>query len=42
MELWQEIFCHLLARETLQISFPLASELEKCFEGECYNALVQI
>ena len=42
MELWQEIFYRLLGRETLQISFPLAGDLEKCFEMECYKALAQI
>ncbi len=42
MELWQEIFCRLLGSETLQISFPLARDLEKCFELECYKALARI
>ena len=42
MELWQEIFCRILQREVVQISFPLAGELEKCFELECYKALERI
>ena len=34
MELYQEILCHVLANEKIQVSFPV--------ELECYKALAKI
>lgn len=44
MELYQEILCHVLANEKIQISFPnlINTDVTKIVELECYKALAKI
>lgn len=44
MELYQEILCHVLANEKIQISFPnlINTDVTKIVELECYKALRKI
>ena len=44
MELYQEILCHVLANEKVQVSFPelVNTDVTKIVELECYKALVKI
>lgn len=44
MELYQEILCHVLANEKIQISFPnlINTDVTKIVELECYKALSKI
>lgn len=44
MELYQEILCHVLANEKIQISFPnlINPDVTKIVELECYKALGKI
>ena len=42
MELWKEIFCNLLQKETDQIHFAALANLNKALESECYKALQKI
>ena len=44
MELYQEILCHVLANETVQISFPQLqnTDVTKIVELGCYQALHKI
>lgn len=44
MELYQEILCHVLANETVQISFPQLenTDVTKIVELRCYQALHKI
>ena len=44
MELYQEILCHVLANEKIQISFPelVNTDVTKIVELECYKALGKI
>ena len=41
MELYQEILCHVLANEKVQVSFPelVNTDVTKIVELECYKAL---
>ena len=44
MELYQEILCHVLANEKVQVSFPelVNTDVTKIVELECYKALAKI
>ena len=44
MELYQEILCHVLANEKVQVSFPelVNTDVTKIVELECYKALGNI
>ena len=44
MELYQEILCHVLANEKVQVSFPelVNTDVTKIVERECYKALGKI
>ena len=44
MELYQEILCHVLANEKVQVSFPelVNTDVTKIVELECYKALGKI
>ena len=44
MELYQEILCHVLANEKVQVSFPelTNTDVTKIVELECYKALRKI
>lgn len=44
MELYQEILCHVLANEKVQVSFPelIHTDVTKIVELECYKALAKI
>ena len=44
MELYQEILCHVLANEKIQVSFPelTNTDVTKIVELECYKALAKI
>lgn len=44
MELYQEILCHVLANEKIQVSFPelIHTDVTKIVELECYKALSKI
>ena len=44
MELYQEILCHVLANEKVQVSFPelVNTDVIKIVELECYKALAKI
>ena len=44
MELYQEILCHVLANEKIQISFPnlINTDVTKIVDLECYKALAKI
>ncbi|MBS5136266.1 MAG: hypothetical protein KHZ05_12665 [Oscillospiraceae bacterium] len=44
MELYQEILCHVLANEKVQVSFPelIHTDVTRIVELECYNALRKI
>lgn len=44
MELYQEILCHVLANEKVQVSFPelINTDVTKIVELECYKALGKI
>ena len=44
MELYQEILCHVLANEKVQVSFPnlINTDVTKIVELECYKALRKI
>lgn len=44
MELYQEILCHVLANEKVQVSFPelIHTDVTKIVELECYKALCKI
>ena len=44
MELYQEILCHVLANEKVQVSFPelIHTDITKIVELECYKALCKI
>lgn len=44
MELFQEILCHVLMAEKIQVSFPnlTNTDLTKIVELECYKALNKI
>ena len=44
MELYQEILCHVLANEKIQVSFPelIHTDVTKIVELECYKALGEI
>ena len=44
MELYQEILCHVLANEKVQVSFPelVNTDATKIVELECYKALGKI
>ena len=44
MELFQEILCHVLANEKVQVSFPglTNADVSKIVELECYKALQKI
>mgnify|MGYP001783170615 CR=1 FL=1 len=44
MELYQEILCHVLANEKVQVSFPELVNMDviKIVELECYKALAKI
>ena len=44
MELYQEILCHVLANEKVQVSFPelVNTDVTKVVELECYKALGKI
>ena len=44
MELYQEILCHVLANEKVQVSFPVLvnTDVIKIVELECYKALAKI
>lgn len=44
MELYQEILCHVLANEKIQVSFPefINTDVTKIVELECYKALAKI
>ena len=44
MELYQEILCHVLANEKVQVSFPelINTDVTKIVELECYKALAKI
>lgn len=44
MELYQEILCHVLANEKIQVSFPelINTDVTKIVELECYKALSKI
>lgn len=44
MELYQEILCHVLSNETIQVSFPQLqnTDISKIVELECYQALRRI
>ena len=44
MKLYQEILCHVLANETVQISFPQLenTDVTKIVELRCYQALHKI
>lgn len=44
MELYQEILCHVLANEKIQVSFPQLenTDVSKIVELECYKALGKI
>ncbi len=44
MELYQEILCHVLANEKVQVSFPelVNTDVTKIVELECYEALGKI
>ena len=44
MELYQEILCHVLANEKVQVSFPelVNMDVTKIVELECYKALAKI
>ena len=44
MELFQEILCHVLENEKVQVSFPglTNTEVTKIMELECYKALQKI
>ena len=44
MELYQEILCHVLANEKVQVSFPelVNTDVIKIVELECYKALGKI
>ena len=44
MELYEEILCHVLANEKVQVSFPelVHTDVAKIVELECYKALGKI
>lgn len=44
MELYQEILCHVLENEKVQVSFPelVNTDVTKIVELECYKALGKI
>ena len=44
MELYQEILCHVLANEKVQVSFPelVNTDITKIVELECYQVLHKI
>ncbi len=44
MELLQEILCHVLSSEKVQVSFPQLenTDVSKIVELECYQALLRI
>lgn len=44
MDLYQEILCHVLATEKVQVSFPelTNTDVTKIVELECYKALTKI
>ena len=42
MELWKEIICHLLRKETLEIRLLSSDHIDALFESECYKALQKI
>ena len=44
MELYQEILCHVLANEKVQVYFPelVNTDVIKIVELECYKALAKI
>ena len=44
MELYQEILCHVLANQKIQVSFPelINTDVTKIVELECYKALSKI
>lgn len=44
MELYEEILCHVLANEKVQVSFPelVNTDITKIVELECYKALAKI
>ena len=42
MEEWKEIFADMLSNGEMEIRFPQAPNLEKCFADKCYFALCEI
>ena len=44
MELYQEILCHVLANEKIQVSFPelIHTDVTEIVELECYKAMGKI
>ena len=44
MELYQEILCHVLANQKIQVSFPelINTDVTEIVELECYKALAKI
>ncbi len=42
MELWKEIICNLLQKETVEIRLLSTGSIDSLFESECYKALQKI